>query len=70
MKPSEMRELTADELSKKIEAARKELFDLRFKKALHQLDNPAQLRTLRHQVAQLKTVLREKELAETAGGKA
>lgn len=69
MNIQEMRDLTEDELQKSLEANRKELFDLRFKKALHQLDNPAQLSQMRHRVAQIKTVLREKSLSTaTAGG--
>jgi large subunit ribosomal protein L29 len=61
MKASEIRALSETDIQQKIEEARKELFDLRFKKALHQLDNPAQLRALKHRVAQLKTVLAEKQ---------
>ncbi len=67
MKIQEMRDLTEAELHQSLEATRKDLFELRFKKALHQLDNPALLRQTRHQVAQLKTVLREKS-TPTAGG--
>jgi len=67
MKLKEMRELDNAELQKKIDELRKELFDLRFKKALHQLDNKAQLKTNRHLIAQLQTVLKEKS-ATTAGG--
>lgn len=62
MKIAEIRALGEDELEKEIANCRKTLFDLRFKKASHQLNNPAELRSLRHRVAQLKTVLREKKV--------
>ncbi len=69
MNIQEMRDLTEAELQKSLEATRKELFEMRFKKALHQLDNPASLRQTKHRVAQLKTVLREKsQPTATAGG--
>lgn len=60
MKISEMRELSVDELNEKINEARKGLFEARFKHSMHQLDNTAELRALKHRVAQLKTVLNQK----------
>ncbi|MBX2859790.1 MAG: 50S ribosomal protein L29 [Vampirovibrio sp.] len=62
MKVAEMRELTPDELEKQVADSRKELMEARFKNALHQLENPAQMRLLRLRIAQLKTVMREKQL--------
>ena len=62
-----LRELTSDELSEQLQSTHKDLFDLRFKKALRQLDNPAKIRTLRHRVSQIKTVMHEKAIA-TSGG--
>ena len=60
MKITEIRELTEDEISTQIQDAHKALFDARFKHSMHQLDNTAELRQLRHRIAQLKTVLTEK----------
>ncbi len=61
MKLSEIRELTIDELRARIESLHKELFDGRFKLATHQLDDTALFRRTRHEIAQLNTVLHQKE---------
>lgn len=60
MKITEMRELNQDELNAQIEAARKGLFEARFKHSMNQLENTAELRQLRHRIAQLQTVLTQK----------
>jgi len=60
MKVNEFRELNEDELNSKIQEANKALFEARFKHSMHQLENTAELRQLRHQIAQMKTVLHEK----------
>jgi large subunit ribosomal protein L29 len=59
----ELRALTPEELQKQVESARKELLELRMKNALRQLDNTAQIRALRHRIAQMMTVLNEKRRA-------
>ena len=64
MKIDEMRELTIEELQAKIKEYRAELFDIRFKLATHQVENTSEIATLRHKIAQAKTVIREKEIAE------
>jgi large subunit ribosomal protein L29 len=51
-----------DELYVRIEGAKEELFNLRFQLATGQLDNTARLKELRHDVARLATVLREREI--------
>jgi large subunit ribosomal protein L29 len=61
-KAEELRELPDDELSARIESAKEELFNLRFQLATGQLDNPARIRQVRHDVARLATVLREREI--------
>jgi large subunit ribosomal protein L29 len=61
-KTSELRELPDDELYIRIEGAKEELFNLRFQLATGQLDNTARLKELRHDVARLATVLREREI--------
>ena len=62
MKIEEIRGLGAEELTKQQEAARKELFELRFKLATRQLVNHRQIREVKKTIARLSTVLREKEL--------
>jgi large subunit ribosomal protein L29 len=59
---AELRELPDDELYVRIEGAKEELFNLRFQLATGQLDNTARLKELRHDVARLATVLREREI--------
>jgi large subunit ribosomal protein L29 len=61
-KAAELRELPDDELTSRIESAKEELFNLRFQLATGQLDNPARLRQVRHDVARIATVLREREI--------
>ncbi|MBH31419.1 MAG: 50S ribosomal protein L29 [Candidatus Marinimicrobia bacterium] len=62
MRREELRELSVDELETRLTEDQKKLEDLRFQKALQQLENPLQLRELRKEIAQIKTVLRENEL--------
>jgi len=61
-KTAELRELPDDELYVRIDSAKEELFNLRFQLATGQLDNTARLKELRHDVARLATVLREREI--------
>ena len=58
----EIRDLTNEEITKKIEEYNEELFNLRFSKATGNLENPARIRELRKLVARMKTILREREL--------
>ncbi len=62
MKAADLRELPYEELQEKLADAKEELFNLRFQFVTNQLDNTARLRTLRREVAQLATVLREQEI--------
>ncbi|MDH4113295.1 MAG: 50S ribosomal protein L29 [Actinomycetota bacterium] len=61
-KAAELRELPDDELLARVDAAKEELFNLRFQLATGQLDNPTRIREVRHDVARIATVLREREL--------
>ena len=61
-KAAELRELPDDELVVRMDAAKEELFNLRFQLATGQLDNPARMREVRHDVARIATVLREREI--------
>lgn len=63
MKPADVRELTSDEITARIEQLQEELFRLRFRRATMELENPMLLRTIRRDIARLKTVLRERELS-------
>lgn len=62
-KISEIRALSDQELSEQIVAAKKQLFDLRFQKATRQLEKTHQFGHVRHRLAQLMTVERERKLA-------
>ena len=64
MKVKEIRELTTEQIVAKIKESKEELFNLRFQQATGNLEKPSRIRELRHEVARLKTVLRERELAE------
>lgn len=59
---SELRELTSEELVARAREAKAELFNLRFQMATGQLDNNRRLRTVRHDIARIYTVMREREL--------
>ncbi len=61
VKPSAMRDLTADEIRTRLGELREELFNLRFRNSMKQLDNPLKIREGRREMARLLTVLREKE---------
>ena len=64
MKASEIRELTASELESKLKDLKAELFNLRFQHAINQLENPMRLGAVKKDIARVKTIIREKELAE------
>ena len=64
MKVKEIRELTTEQIVAKIKENKDELFNLRFQQATGNLEKPSRIRDLRHDVARLKTVLRERELKE------
>jgi large subunit ribosomal protein L29 len=59
---AEMRELHDDELQTRLREAKEELFNLRFQMATGQLDNNRRLRTVRHDIARIYTILHEREL--------
>ena len=60
--PAEFRELHDEELDNRLREAKEELFNLRFQMATGQLDNNRRLRTVRHEIARIYTILREREL--------
>ena len=62
MKTEMMRDLTREELLQKHHDLVEELFNLRLRKRVQEVNNPLQLRTLRRELARIETVLREDEL--------
>lgn len=61
-----LRESNLQELNKKVMDLKAELFNLRFQLATGQLENPMRIREVKKSIAQLKTVIREKELVEAS----
>ena len=64
---AELSLLDGDELATRLGDARRELFNLRFQLATGQLDNPARVGQVRHDVARILTVLRAREILEAEG---
>jgi len=64
MTNKEIRELSNEEILSKIEESKEELFNLRFQQATGSLEKPSRINELRKLVARMKTILRERELAE------
>ena len=62
MKTSEIREMTDEELNKKLVDLKAELFNLRFQLAINQLDNPMRIPAVKKDIARIKTIIRENEL--------
>ena len=62
MTVQDIRNTETQELLNKVEEYRKELFGLRFQQATGQLENTARIRTVRKNIARIKTIIREREL--------
>ena len=62
MKANEIRTMSAEQLNEKLSGLKKDLFYLRMQHATNQLDNPVKIRETKHDIARVKTMLREKEL--------
>jgi len=62
----ELRELSTDELTARLRESKEELFNLRFQMATGQMDNNRRLRVVRHDIARIYTVMRERELGLVA----
>ena len=60
MKAKEIRNLSVEDLNKKLEDLKKDLFMLRMQHATNQLDNPLQLNAVKKDIARVKTIIREK----------
>jgi len=60
---TELRKLTSRELEESLDAAKEELFNLRFQYVTNQLDNTARIRQVKKEVARINTVIREQEIS-------
>ncbi|MCE2516581.1 MAG: 50S ribosomal protein L29 [Alphaproteobacteria bacterium] len=63
VKAQDLRAKTPDELKTQLVSLKKEAYNLRFQGATGQLENPARMRTVRREIARVKTVLAEKATA-------
>ena len=63
MKVSEVRAMTSEQLTKELQTANRELFDLRLKASTKQLVNHREIPRTRRKIAVLQTIMRERELA-------
>ena len=61
MKAKELKNLSVEELNKKLNELKKDLFMLRMQHAINQLDNPMRLNAVKKDIARIKTIIREKE---------
>ena len=66
MKAKEIREMTNEELVSKLDSLKEELFNLRFRHATGQLENPCVLSTVKKDIARVKTEIREREIKAKA----
>lgn len=62
MKYQDIKELTDEELAKKLEDGRSELFNLRFQMATNQLDNTARVKSVKHDIARVQTEMRARQI--------
>lgn len=63
MKANEVREMSDEQIVERMAELREELFRLRFRAAMMELENPQLPKTIRRDIARMKTILRERELA-------
>ena len=63
MKASETRSMPPEQLNEQLVGLQKDLFYLRMQHATNQLDNPLKIRETKHDIARVKTMLRQKELS-------
>jgi large subunit ribosomal protein L29 len=63
-KTAELRELTDDQLLERAESAKEELFNLRFQLATGQLDDSSSIKKIRHEIARIATLMRQRDIEE------
>ena len=61
MKANEIKDMTVDELNRKLAELKQELFNLRFQHAVNQLENPKRLQAVKKDIARVKTFIRKQE---------
>ncbi len=66
MKVNELRELSTPELEEKLASCKQELFNLRFQKAINQLENPMRIKDVKKTIAKILTIVHERELEDSA----
>ena len=69
LKSDEIRELSDGDIHARVAQLEEERFRLKFRSATEPLENPLQLRTIRRDIARLKTILRERQLAAAASAR-
>ncbi len=69
MKSQEIRQLTSEEIGKRIEENLESLSTMKFQKATSQVENTSKFTSLRKDIARMKTILRERELGTTTEAK-
>jgi large subunit ribosomal protein L29 len=60
VKPQELREMSVEDLESKVNELMEEKFRLRFRSATESIENPIRFRTIRRDIARIKTILKEK----------
>lgn len=66
MKANELRSLSDKELNEKLAELKSELFNLHFQLAINQLDNPGRIKSVKRDIARVKTVIRANEIKNAA----
>ena len=66
MKANEIRNMTSSDLEKELVELKSELFKLRFQLATNGLENPMKIKNTKKDIAKIKTILKERELEESA----
>ena len=64
MEMNKFRQMTDVELSSELDKMKKELFNLRFQHVTGQLENPVKMRDVKRDIARVKTIIREKDMAK------
>ena len=62
MKANEIRKMSSEDLNNKVNELKNELFNLRFRLVTGQLDNPSSIKSVKRDIAKVKTIIREREL--------
>ena len=65
MKTNEIRQMSSQDLEKKLKDLKQELFNLRFQLAINQLENPMRIVAVKKDIARVKTIIRENEIKDS-----